>query len=175
MDFLRKRTLAKAIKNANNNHTITPLRKSSNIAFLFNNDIPMSDKQLISQWKKGMENSGKKITECIIINEKLKKGETASKEPLTLYKNHFRLSGEVKPEAIGNFLQQDFDYLILFENTPSMLLQILAASSNAKLRIGKNNLENQHICDFLINIPENADMESYILNLEKMVKAIAGG
>ena len=175
MEFFKKRTLAKAIKNANNNHTITPLGKSSNIAFLYSDSIPINDKQLIAQWKKGMENSGKKITECILINEKLKKGETASKEPLSLYKNHFGLNGKAKSMVIGDFLQQDFDYLILFENTPSLLIQILAASSNAKLRIGKNNKENQHICDFLINIPENADMESYILNLEKTVKAIAGG
>ena len=175
MDVLKKKALAKAIKNANKGHTITPLSQSKNIAFLYSNKVSGQDKQLIAQWRNGMENAGKKITECIVHNEKLKKGEIASKEPLSLYKNHFGWSGKVKPEAIGTFLKEDFDYLILFENNPSLNIQVLAANSNAKLRIGKNSEVNQAICDFLINIPLDADMESYILNLEKTVKAIAGG
>ena len=175
MDFLKKKALAKAIKNANKGHAITPLNQSKKIAFLYSNAIPMQDKQLISQWEGGMEKAGKKIVECIVHNVKLKKGEIATTEPLSLNKNHFGLSGKVKPEAIGTFLKEDFDYLILFENSPNLNIQLLAANSNAKLRIGKNSEENQPICDFLINIPLDADMESYILNLEKTVKAIAGG
>jgi len=175
MDILKKKALAKAIKNANKGHAITPLSQSKNIAFLYCSSISTQDKQLIAQWKNGMEKAGKKITECIVHNTKLKKGIIESSEPLSLYKNHFKLSGKVQPEAIGTFLNEDFDYLILFENIPSLNIQLLAANSKAKLRIGKNSEENQPICDFLINIPLDADMESYILNLEKTVKAIAGG
>ena len=175
MDILKRRALAKAIKNAKKGHSIAALSASKNIAFLYCNSIPMQDKQLIAQWKGGMEKAGKRITECIVHNEKLKKGETASSEPLSLYKNHFGWSGIAKSEAIGTFLKEEFDYLILFENKPNLNIQLLAAKSSAKLRIGKNSEENQAICDFLINIPENSDMESYILNLEKTVKAIAGG
>lgn len=174
MEFFKKRVLAKAIKKSKKEHSITSLKESKDIAFLYTNTLSENGKRLLHQWKKGMENAGKQITEAVIMQTKLKKGETPKKSPLEIYSNSFSFTGKIKEESIHTFLKKDFDYLILFEAEPILEIQILAAKSNAKLRIGKNSETNQKICDFLINIPENADMEAYILNLEKTVKAIAG-
>lgn len=175
MEFFIKKTLAKAIKNSNNKHEITPLKQSQEIAFLYSKNLSEDGKRILNQWKKGLENANKVIQEVILMPNKLKKGEEAKTSPLEIYKNDFSFTGTIKSPKLLEILQKKYDYLILFEAEPSLEIQLIAAKSKAKLRIGKNTETNQKVCDFLINIPENADMESYILNLEKTVKAIAGG
>ena len=174
MKFLKEKTLKKSIKENVSPRSITPLKEAITIGFLLDDSVEETDWRILQQWQNGLENAGKKVTICQLQSNKLKKGEELDLNPLRPHKNHFRANGKAKIKEVIDFNNTPFDYLILFEENPSAEIQIMAASSKAKLRIGMDSKENKKYCDFLIRIPSGSTIESYILSLEKAVREIGG-
>lgn len=79
-------------------------------------------------------------------------------------------SGSFKSDSIHNFVNKSFDVLISFYGHQQIGLDIVAATSKAKFKVGFATVDNR-INDLVIGVdPDNSDL--YISELKKYLKIL---
>lgn len=82
-----------------------------------------------------------------------------------LYKKEVNFLKKAKGQTVKNFTDTPFDILIDLSTRHETTLDFLLASSLARFKVGKYDVEHSLFYDFMINVDSNPSLDYYITQL----------
>ncbi len=154
---LHKRNLKNEMKkNANIIRKSTPFEEAQKVGILFN-ATDKKQEELVMQYVERLRNKDKKRVSFLgFINKKKDKNDTN----VVLFKNYnlsdLNWKGVPENEDVKRFIEQSFDIVINFFETPYLHGDYIMALSKASFRVGRNS-NNTEAYELMINEKKKDD------------------
>ena len=129
--------------------------------------------QYIIDFISSIRKDSKEITTLEYLNNSIKLSVKSWKQTqFYLHKKNLNFLNLPKKEPLKEFLEKEFDIIINLCITDNVYLHYMTAISNAKLKIGAYNPEFESCYDFMININNETDINSFVSSVDTYLKMI---
>jgi hypothetical protein len=129
--------------------------------------------QYIIDFISDLRKDSKEISTLEYLNNSIKLSVKSWKQTqFYLHKKNLNFLNLPKKEPLKEFLEKDFDIIINLCISNNVYLHYISAITNAKLKIGPYNPEFESCYDFMININEETDVNSFVSSVDTYLKMI---
>lgn len=143
--------------------------KARRIGILFD-ATDQANEQLISRYKKKLQDSGKQVEVLAFVDDKLEHDQTT----LFKYFNRKNLSWTLQPtgSTVEQFIQTPYDILLNLHINSVPALEYVSALSQAHLRVGQFRNDSEYCYDLMIDIPAGDSLGNFIAQADSLLKKI---
>lgn len=170
MSFLGKKILNLRTRTGKNNRpTVESLNfensKSIGLFYTWNEKNTMDT---VEEFSKKLTEEGKEV-EVLCFNP--------SKEEIDSIHQHFGIEqlsslGKIKSETANQFMNKQFDYLMVLDFQFSEISSHIISNSSAIYRVGIHTEETLNLFDLMVNVKESAGIENLIEQILKYIRVI---
>jgi hypothetical protein len=129
--------------------------------------------QYIIDFISDLKKDTKEITTLEYLNNSIKLSVKSWKQTqFYLHKQNLNFLNLPKKEPLREYLEKEFDIVINLCITNNIYLHYISTITNAKLKIGPYYPEFESCYDFMIDINENTDINTFVNSVDTYLKMI---